>query len=53
LAIASRATPIGSAVAHPIERNRQKEEELKPIIKNQLVDKWFRRNRLYFISNEL
>jgi hypothetical protein len=53
-AIASGATPIGSAVTHPIERSRQKKgEELKPIIKNQLVDKWFRRNRLYFISNEL
>jgi hypothetical protein len=52
-AIASGATPIGSAVAHPIERSRQKGEELKSIIKNQLMDKWFRRNRLYFVSNEL
>jgi hypothetical protein len=26
---------------------------LKPIIKNQLVDKWFRCNRLHFINNEL
>jgi hypothetical protein len=38
---------------HPIETSRQKGEEFKPIIKNQLVDKWFKRNRLYFISNEL
>jgi hypothetical protein len=54
LAIASGATPIGSAVAHPIERSRQKKgEKLKPMIKNQLVDKWFRRNRLYFVNNEL
>jgi hypothetical protein len=52
-AIASGATPIGSAVAHPIERSRQKEEELKSIIKNQLVDKYFTRNRLYFVSNKL
>jgi hypothetical protein len=27
LAIASGATPIGSAVAHPIERSRQKRDE--------------------------
>jgi hypothetical protein len=27
LAIASGATPIGSAVAHPIERSRQKKDE--------------------------
>jgi hypothetical protein len=27
LAIASGATPIGSAVAHPIERSRQKEKK--------------------------
>jgi hypothetical protein len=54
LAIASGATPIGSAVAHPIERSRQKKgEKFKPMIKNQLVDKWFRRNRLHFVSNEL
>jgi hypothetical protein len=26
-AIASGATPIGSAVAHPIERSRQKKDE--------------------------
>jgi hypothetical protein len=52
-AIASGATPIGSAIAHSIERSRQKEEELKSIIKNQLVDKWFRCNRLYFVSNKL
>jgi hypothetical protein len=53
-AIASGATPIGSAVAHPIERSRQtKGEKLKPMIKNQLVDKYFRRNRLHFVSNEL
>jgi hypothetical protein len=52
-AIASGANPIGGAVVHPIERSRQKGEKLKPIIKNQLVDKWFRRNRLYFVSNEL
>jgi hypothetical protein len=33
-AIASGATPIGSAVAHPIERSRQKKgEKLKPMIK--------------------
>jgi hypothetical protein len=51
--IASGATPIGSAVAHPVEKSWQKEEELKSIIKNQLVDKWFRCNRLYFVSNEL
>jgi hypothetical protein len=38
LAIASGATPTGSAVAHPIAINRQKEEELKSIIKNQLVE---------------
>jgi hypothetical protein len=38
----------------PIERSRQKKgEKLKPMIKNQLVDKWFRRNRLHFVSNEL
>jgi hypothetical protein len=53
MAIASGATPIGSAVAHPIEISQQKEEDLKSIIKNQLVDKWFRRNQLYFVSNEL
>jgi hypothetical protein len=52
-AIASGATPIGSPVAHLIERSRQKGEEFKSIIKNQLMDKWFRRNRLYFVSNEL
>jgi hypothetical protein len=53
LAIASGATPIGSTVAHPIGKSRQKEEELKLIIKNQLVNKWFRGNQLYFISNKL
>jgi hypothetical protein len=54
LAIASGATPIGSAVAHPIERSRQKKDgKLKPMIENQLVDKWFRRNRLHFVNNEL
>jgi hypothetical protein len=53
-AIASGATPIGSAIAHPIERSRQKKDgKLKPMIKNQLVDKWFRRNRLHFVNNEL
>jgi hypothetical protein len=37
-AIASGATPIGSAVAYPIERSQQKKgEKLKPMIKNQLV----------------
>jgi hypothetical protein len=54
LAIASGATPIGSAVAHPIERSRQKKgEKLEPMIKNEQVDKWFRRNRLHFVNNEL
>jgi hypothetical protein len=53
-AIASGATPIGSAVAHPIERSRQKKgEKLKPMIENQLVDNCFRRNQLHFVSNEL
>jgi hypothetical protein len=53
-AIASGATPIGSAVAHPIERSQQKKgEKLKLMIKNQLMDKWFRRDRLHFISNIL
>jgi hypothetical protein len=34
-AIASGATPIGSAVRHPIERSRhKKEEKLKLMIKN-------------------
>jgi hypothetical protein len=52
--IASGATPIGSTVTHPIERSRQKKgEKLKLMIRNQLVDKWFRRNWLHFISNEL
>jgi hypothetical protein len=38
-AIASGAPPIGSAVAHPIERSRQnKGEKWKPMIKNQLVE---------------
>jgi hypothetical protein len=54
LAIASGATPIESAVTHLIERSRQKKgEKLKPMIKNELVDKWFRRNRLHFVNNEL
>jgi hypothetical protein len=53
-AIASGATPIGSAVAHLIERSRQKEgEKSKLIIKSQLMDAWFRRNRLHFVSKEL
>jgi hypothetical protein len=48
-AIASGATPIESAVAHPIERSRQKKgEKLKLMIKTQLVDKWFRRNQVIF-----
>jgi hypothetical protein len=37
LAIASGATPIGSAVAHPIERSRQRKGgELKLMIKNKV-----------------
>jgi hypothetical protein len=53
-ATALGATPIGSAVAHPIERSQQKKgEKLKPMIKNQLVDKWFTRNQLHFINTEL
>jgi hypothetical protein len=58
LAIASGATPIGStpigsAVAHLIERSWQKEgEKWKLMIKNKLVDTWFRRNRLHFVSKE-
>jgi hypothetical protein len=37
LAIASGATPIGNAVAHPIERSRQKEgEKWKLMIKNKV-----------------
>jgi hypothetical protein len=35
-AIASGATPIGSAIAHPIERSRQKGEESKLVIKEQV-----------------
>jgi hypothetical protein len=54
LAIASEATRIGSTVAHPIERSRQKEgEKSKLIIKSQLMDAWFRRNRLHFVGKEL
>jgi hypothetical protein len=42
LAIASGATPTGSAVAHPIGRSRQKEgEESKLVIKNKLMDMTF------------
>jgi hypothetical protein len=53
-AIASGATPIGSAVAHLIERSQsEKDGKSKPMVKNQLVDKWFRRNWLHFINNEL
>jgi hypothetical protein len=53
-AIALGATPVGSAITHPIERSRQKKgEKLKLMIKNKLVDKWFRRNRLHFINKEL
>jgi hypothetical protein len=53
-AIASGATPIGSAVAHPIERSQQKEgEKSKLIIKSQLMDAWFRCNQLHFVSKEL
>jgi hypothetical protein len=38
-AIASGATPIGSAVAHPVEKSRQKEgEKSKLMIKSQLMD---------------
>jgi hypothetical protein len=37
-AIASGATPIGSAVAHPIERSRQKGGESKLVIKSKLID---------------
>jgi hypothetical protein len=41
-AIASGATPIGSAVAHPIGRSQQKEgEESKLVIKNKLMDMRF------------
>jgi hypothetical protein len=54
LAIASGATPIRSAVVHPIERSQQKKDgKLKPIIKNQMGDKWCRRNQLHFVNNEL
>jgi hypothetical protein len=37
-AIASGATPIGSAVAHPIEKSRQKEGEKSKLIKKEPVD---------------
>jgi hypothetical protein len=48
------ATPIGRAVAHPIDRSRQKVgEKSKLMIKSQLIDTWFRRNRLHFVSKEL
>jgi hypothetical protein len=40
-AIASGATPIGSAVTHPIDRSQQKEGEKS---RNKLMDTWFRRN---------
>jgi hypothetical protein len=54
LAIGSGATPIGSAVAHPIERSRQKEgEESKLVIKNKLIDIRFRHNWLHLVSKEL
>jgi hypothetical protein len=43
-----------STVAHPIERSRQKKgRNLEPIIKNELLDKWFRCNRLHFLNNKL
>jgi hypothetical protein len=52
--IASGATPIGSAVAHPIGRSHQKEgEKSKMVIKNKLMDTRFRHNGLHFISKKL
>jgi hypothetical protein len=51
-AIASGATPIGSVVAHPIGRSRQKEgEESKLVIKNKLMR--FRHNWLHLVGKEL
>jgi hypothetical protein len=48
LAIASGATPIGSAVAHPIERSQQtKGGESKLVIKNKFMHMRFRHNWLY------
>jgi hypothetical protein len=54
LAIASGATPIGSAVAHPIEKNRQEEgEKSKLVIKDKLMDMRFRYNWLHLVSKEI
>jgi hypothetical protein len=38
LAIASGATPIGSAMTHPIERSRQKEGEKSKLVTKNKVD---------------
>jgi hypothetical protein len=78
LAIASGATPIGSASRAPDRKKstEKKTKRLEPMIgykypptdsgatyirstgdasnnKDQLVDKWYRRNRLPFVDNEL
>jgi hypothetical protein len=53
-AIASGATPIGSAVAHPIERSQQKKGgESKLVIKSKLIDMRFRHNWSHLFSKEL
>jgi hypothetical protein len=36
--IASGATPIGSAVAHPIERSRQKERGKSKLVVKEQID---------------